>query len=80
MQSMKTLKDFLFRLLVSGDSVILLFASEDLVQSCSDLLESVDAGVILSSQGVAPFFQTGNSSGPNLYKMPAAVIFATSDR
>lgn len=67
------------RLLVSGDSVILLFAPEDIVQSCSDLLVSLDAGVILSSQGVAPFFQTGNSSGPNLYKLPAAVILASSD-
>lgn len=44
------------RLLVSGDSVVLLFAPEDIVQSCSDLLVSLDAGVILSSQGVAPFF------------------------
>lgn len=25
------------------------------------------------------FFQTGNSSGPNLYKLPAAVILASSD-
>ena len=70
----------IFRLLVSGDSVILLFAPEDIVRSCSDLLASMDAGVILSSQGVAPFFQTRNSSWPNLYKLPAAVILASSDR
>lgn len=65
---------------MSGDSVILLFAPEDIAQSCSDLLVSAEAGVILSSQGVAPFFQTGNSGGPHLYKLPAAVILASSDR
>ncbi|KAK9271497.1 hypothetical protein L1049_001856 [Liquidambar formosana] len=67
------------RLLVSGDSVILLFAPEDTIQSCSDLLVSADAGVILSSQGVAPLFQTGNSGGQNLFKLPAAIILASSD-
>ena len=69
-----------FRLLVSGDSVILLFASEKTIQSCKDSLVSADAGVILSSQGVAPFFQSGKSSGSNLFKLPAAVILGSSDR
>ncbi|KAK4572215.1 hypothetical protein RGQ29_030589 [Quercus rubra] len=67
------------RLLVSGDSVILLFASEKTIQSCKDSLVSADAGVILSSQGVAPFFQSGKSSGSNLFKLPAAVILGSSD-
>ncbi|KAJ4950365.1 hypothetical protein NE237_027197 [Protea cynaroides] len=67
------------RLLVSGESVILLFAPEDTLQSCSDLLVSADAGVILSSQGVAPFFQTGDSGAPSLFKSPAAVILASAD-
>lgn len=69
-----------FRLLVSGDSVILLFASEETIQRCKDSLVSADAGVILSSQGVAPFFQSGKSSGSNLFKLPAAVILGSSDR
>lgn len=69
-----------FRLLVSGGSVILLFASEKTIQSCKDSLVSADAGVILSSQGVAPFFQSGKSSGSNLFKLPAAVILGSSDR
>ncbi|KAF3952012.1 hypothetical protein CMV_022388 [Castanea mollissima] len=67
------------RLLVSGDSVILLFASEETIQRCTDSLVSADAGVILSSQGVAPFFQSGKSSGSNLFKLPAAVILGSSD-
>ncbi|XP_057970052.1 uncharacterized protein LOC131159301 isoform X2 [Malania oleifera] len=67
------------RLLVSGDSVILLFAPEDIIQSCSDSLVSADAGVVLTPQGVAPFFHTGDSTSPNLFKLPAAVILATSD-
>nr|XP_023894695.1 uncharacterized protein LOC112006622 [Quercus suber] len=67
------------RLLVSGDSVILLFASEETIQRCKDSLVSADAGVILSSQGVAPFFQSGKSSGSNLFKLPAAVILGSSD-
>ncbi|KAK0591476.1 hypothetical protein LWI29_002628 [Acer saccharum] len=68
------------RVLVSGDSVILLFAPEDTIQSCADQLVSADAGVVLSSQGVAPLFPTGNSNSPNLFKLPAAVILASSDR
>ncbi|XP_043695875.1 uncharacterized protein LOC122646390 [Telopea speciosissima] len=67
------------RLLVSGETVILLFAPEDTLQSCSDFLVSADAGVILSSQGVAPLFQTGDSGAPNLFKLPAAVILASAD-
>ncbi|XP_042499089.1 uncharacterized protein LOC122077267 [Macadamia integrifolia] len=67
------------RLLVSGETVILLFAPEDTLQSCSDLLVSADAGVILSSQGVAPLFQTGDSGAPNLFKLPAAVVLASAD-
>ncbi|XP_010243169.1 PREDICTED: uncharacterized protein LOC104587315 [Nelumbo nucifera] len=67
------------RLFLSGDSVILLFTPEDTVQSLSDLLVSTDAGVVLSSQGVAPLFQTGASGAPNLYKLPAAMLLVTSD-
>ncbi|KAK3020313.1 hypothetical protein RJ639_046525 [Escallonia herrerae] len=61
-----------FRLLVSGDSLILLFAPEDIVQSCSDLLVSTIAGV-------SPLFQTGKFEGRHLFKLPAAVILASSD-
>ncbi|XP_059434111.1 uncharacterized protein LOC132167222 [Corylus avellana] len=67
------------RLLVSGDSVILLFAPEETIQSCADSLVSADAGVILSSQGVAPYFQSGKSGGLSLFKLPAAVVLASSD-
>ncbi|GMH28185.1 hypothetical protein Nepgr_030028 [Nepenthes gracilis] len=67
------------RLLGSGDSIILLFAAEDIVKSCSGQLVSADAGVILTSHDVAPFFQTGNSNPRNLCRLPAALILAYSD-
>ncbi|PSS04568.1 Phosphoenolpyruvate carboxykinase [Actinidia chinensis var. chinensis] len=67
------------RLLLVGDSVILLFVPEDTVQSCLDLLVSWDIGVVLSSQGVSPLFQSGSSGGSYLPKLPAAVILASSD-
>ena len=69
-----------FRLLLVGNSVILLFVPEDTVQSCLDLLVSGDIGVVLSSQGVSPLFQSVSSGGSYLPKLPAAVIFASSDR
>lgn len=70
-----------FRLLVSGDSVVLLFAPEDIVQIFAAFLISRDAGVILSSEGVMPFFRIGNTntSDPNLYKLPSAIVLITSD-
>ncbi|MQM21357.1 hypothetical protein Taro_054396 [Colocasia esculenta] len=52
------------RPLAFGDSLVLLFASEDTIKSCSDLhgnLISADAGVVLCSYGVTPFFQTGDA-------------------
>ncbi|XP_022742995.1 uncharacterized protein LOC111294092 isoform X2 [Durio zibethinus] len=67
------------RLLVSGDSVVLIFAPENVIRSFADLLVSADAGVVLSHEGVLPLFKTKMSSGENLYKMPSAVILATSD-
>ncbi|XP_023532539.1 uncharacterized protein LOC111794671 isoform X1 [Cucurbita pepo subsp. pepo] len=69
------------RLLVSGDSVVLLFAPEDVIQNCAAFLVSKDAGVILSSEGVVPFFQIGNTNanGPRLFKSPSAIVLVTSD-
>ncbi|XP_058000309.1 uncharacterized protein LOC131178733 isoform X1 [Hevea brasiliensis] len=67
------------RLLVSDDSVILLFAPEDIIQSCAYQLVSADSGVVLSSQDVAPYFPIKNSSGPSLFKFPIAVVLVTSD-
>jgi len=69
-----------FRLLVSGNSVIVIFAPEDTIQTCAGKLVSADAGVILSSQGVVPYFQTRNSGEPGSFKFPSAIVFATSDR
>ncbi|KAH0469705.1 hypothetical protein IEQ34_001263 [Dendrobium chrysotoxum] len=72
----------LARILVSGNSVILLFAPEDTIKSSSDLhgtLLSMDVGVVLSSHGVMPFFQTKDRTVPNVLKMPAAIIFASAD-
>ena len=51
------------RLLLVSDSVILLFAQENTVQSCLDLLVSGDIGGVLSSQGVSPLFLIGNYGG-----------------
>ncbi|KAK9120559.1 hypothetical protein Syun_018176 [Stephania yunnanensis] len=67
------------RLLVSGDSVILLFAPEDVIKGSSDQLVSADAGVLLSSHGVEPMFQTRDPSMPSLFKLPSAVILAIAD-
>ncbi|BBG98502.1 hypothetical protein Prudu_007922 [Prunus dulcis] len=64
------------RLLVSGDSVVLLFAPKRTFKSCRDLLVPSDAGVILYSNGLAFLFQTG---GSNLFKLPASVFLASSD-
>ncbi|KAB1205316.1 Actin-related protein 8 [Morella rubra] len=68
------------RLLEYGDSVLLLFAPDEAIQSCSDSFVSADAGVILSAEGVAPYFQSPKSGGSNLFKLPAAVVLASSDR
>lgn len=62
--------------------MILLFASEYTIQTCPDLcqaLVSQDAGVVLSSDGVVPFFRT-RSPAKNLLKKPASVIIASADR
>ncbi|XP_020595908.1 uncharacterized protein LOC110035913 [Phalaenopsis equestris] len=71
------------RILVSGDSVILLFAPEDIIKPSSDLhgaLLSMDVGAVLSPHGVTHLFQTKDQTVPNLLKRPAAIIFASSDR
>ncbi|XP_068635172.1 uncharacterized protein [Aristolochia californica] len=66
------------RLLFSGDSLILVFAPESTIQSCSDL-HKFDTDIVLSSHGVAPLFRSRDPSAPNLYKLPDAVIFAAAD-
>lgn len=68
------------RLLILGDSSILLFAPEEIIQTCADQLVSADAGVIFSSDTVSPLFRTSKSCGPDMLKMPAALIVASSDR
>ncbi|XP_052180301.1 uncharacterized protein LOC127793574 isoform X2 [Diospyros lotus] len=65
-------------LLVSANSVVLLFAPEVTMQSCLDLLVSRD-GVILSSEGVSPLFQSRISGKSYLSKLPDAIIFVSSD-
>ncbi|XP_054780828.1 uncharacterized protein LOC129288333 [Prosopis cineraria] len=40
------------RILVSGDSVFVLFAAEDTIQSCANFLVSTDAGIILSPRAL----------------------------
>ena len=68
-----------FRFLVIGHSVVLLFAPESSIKSCADKLVSVNAGVILFSEGAATLFQDGSSGGSNVCNNPAAVILASSD-
>ncbi|KAM0934131.1 putative phosphoenolpyruvate carboxykinase (ATP) [Dioscorea sansibarensis] len=70
------------RLLIAGDSVILLFGLDDILERCSDLCEALlssDAGVVWSSHGIAPFFQPGASARPSLLRKPVSIVFATSD-
>lgn len=59
--------------------MILLFAPEDTIQRCANLLVSADAGVIVSSHRVAPLFQTGDSGGPYTFKLPTVAILASCD-
>ncbi|KAL8095552.1 uncharacterized protein LOC141690044 isoform X2 [Apium graveolens] len=65
-------------LLVSSNLVMLLFAPEDILRNFSDILVSPEAGVVISSEGVSPLFQIGNS-GQCVWKLPSVVIFASSD-
>ncbi|XP_031502763.1 uncharacterized protein LOC116265908 isoform X1 [Nymphaea colorata] len=70
------------RLLVVGDSVVLLFGSKDTIQNCTELhklMVAKDEGVVLSSHGVAPLFRTKDATAPNLYKQPASVIITSAD-
>ncbi|KAF7845623.1 Phosphoenolpyruvate carboxykinase [Senna tora] len=67
------------RILVSGDSVIVLFAPEDTIQSCTNLLVSSNAGTILTSQSISPSFQTGNTGASNLFNLPTAFVLVSSD-
>ncbi|XP_062119729.1 uncharacterized protein LOC133834215 isoform X2 [Humulus lupulus] len=67
------------RLLGLGNSVVLLFAPENIGKSCADKLVSADVGVVLSSQGVATLFRDGSSGGSNLFEAPVANILASSD-
>ncbi|KAF8044428.1 hypothetical protein BT93_A2422 [Corymbia citriodora subsp. variegata] len=67
------------RLLVHGFNAVLLFAPEATIQSCKDQLVSADAGVIVSSEGTALLFPTRYSNGPNVYKIPVAIVLASSD-
>ncbi|KAF4380301.1 hypothetical protein F8388_024594 [Cannabis sativa] len=67
------------RFLNLGNSMVLLFAPENVVKSCADKLVSADAGVVLSSQGIATLFQNGSSCGSNLFKPPVANILASFD-
>ncbi|KAI6696092.1 hypothetical protein NL676_016211 [Syzygium grande] len=67
------------RLLVHGYKVVLLFAPDAPIVSCKDQLESADAGLIVSSEGTALLFPTGYSNGPNVYKIPDAIVLASSD-
>lgn len=59
---------------------MLLFAPEDTLQNCSDVLVSPEAGVVISSEGVSPLFQIGNSREECVWKLPSVVILASSDR
>lgn len=72
------------RSLAFGDSLVLLFASKETAgASSADLrkhLVSPDAGVVLSSEGVAPLFQTGGGGGSSSLKNPSSVVFASADR
>ncbi|CAN6486528.1 unnamed protein product [Victoria cruziana] len=70
------------RLLVVGDSVVLLFGSKDTIQNCTELhkmMVAKDEGVAFSSHGVAPLFRTKDANAPNLYKQPTSVIITSAD-
>lgn len=67
---------------MSGDSVALLFSPEEILKD-SDIqkaLVSTDAGVVISSHGSSLLFKTKDSASPSIFKKPASVIFASSDR
>ncbi|CAA7406617.1 unnamed protein product [Spirodela intermedia] len=43
------------------------------------MLQNPTPGVVLSSEGVAPLFQTGLSDGASLLKNPSSLVFASAD-
>ncbi|KAH9318209.1 hypothetical protein KI387_019978, partial [Taxus chinensis] len=69
-------------LLLLGESVVLLFAPENMVESSTTMhktLVSKGAGVALCPDGVATLFQSKDSQAPNLFKLPSSVIMFSSD-
>lgn len=66
-----------FRLLATGDSVVLLFAPEGIIKSCSDLLVSRDIGAVLSSGCASPLFAHGKLGQSHLPKLPAASVIVS---
>lgn len=69
------------RILTIGDSLILLFALENTIRD-SDVQHALvceDGRVVISSDGVMPFFRSRKTDTYNLRKTPASVVIVSSD-
>eukprot|EP00249_Psilotum_nudum_P002467 c15522_g1_i1 orf=472-1827(-) len=70
------------RILVQGDSVILILSPENVVKSYPALLEASvtkDAGCAWSADGLATLFKSVDCRAPNLFKSPSSVVLITMD-
>lgn len=66
-------------ILLSCNSVFLMFVSEDTVRGCSEQVVADHGGVIMSPHGVSTLFRTRNPGSLFPFKFPAAIVLASSD-
>eukprot|EP00850_Spirogloea_muscicola_P016992 SM000142S00506 [mRNA] locus=s142:70711:74299:- [translate_table: standard] len=70
------------RLLAESGSTVLVLAPEAVLKAAPSLVEGAvfsDPGLVLTASGVARLFQARDSSEPNLYKLPSAIVLVTLD-
>ena len=79
-----TKKKLILRALLFGESVVLLLASEEIMKSSFfnfvNHLTSAEAGILLSYEGISPFFRKTDADSLTLRENIAALIFCSADR
>ncbi|KAI3770933.1 hypothetical protein L6452_02081 [Arctium lappa] len=68
------------RILLSCNSVFLMFVSEDAIRGYSEQVVADHGGVIMSPNGVSTLFRTRNPRNMFPSKFPATIVLASSDR
>eukprot|EP00252_Welwitschia_mirabilis_P006045 TRINITY_DN1673_c0_g1_i1.p1 TRINITY_DN1673_c0_g1~~TRINITY_DN1673_c0_g1_i1.p1 ORF type:complete len:449 (-),score=94.92 TRINITY_DN1673_c0_g1_i1:76-1422(-) len=70
------------RLLVHKEHVVMLFATDSMVQRFQTLekfMASTEPGVALHSDGVGMLFQGDDSKAPSLFKLPSSIVMLVAD-